>query len=72
MRNNGSLQNYDEVRERNGLMRREAVAEAMHDALTRKIAEHKASPVTNPFRQPKYPNPTNKKQFKPAKIEVTK
>ena len=71
MRNNGSLMNYDERRERAGLMRKEAVAEAMSDALDRKIAEHKASPVTNPFRQPKYPNPTNKKQFKPAKIEVS-
>ena len=67
--NHGSLFNYDELRERNGLMRSEDVAAAMADALTRKIASHKASPVTDPFRQTKYPRWRGRTVHTVAKIE---
>ena len=54
---------WDERRERARLMRREDVAAEMADALTRRIAQHKANPVTDPFRQPRYPRVNGKTVF---------
>ena len=51
---------FDSLRERNGLMRREDVDAATRDALERRVAAHKPSPVTAPPRQPIYPNPTDR------------
>ncbi len=57
------LLDYDAARERRGLPRREEVDAATRDALLRRVAAHMANPVTDPFRQPTYPNPTNKTNF---------
>ena len=65
--NNGAPLNFDELRERRGLMRREDVDAAVRQALRDKAEAHKAAPVTNPMRQPVYPNPTNRTLHKVAK-----
>lgn len=57
------LLDYDAARERRGLLRREDVDAATRDALRRRVAAHKANPITDPPRQPTYPNPTNKTKF---------
>lgn len=67
----GALLNFDDARERHGLMRREDVDAAVRQAMRDRIARHKAAPVTDPFRQPVYPNPTNRTLHKVAKSEVT-
>ncbi len=59
----GSLADFDALRERHGLMRREEVDAAAREAMLRRIAQHKANPVTDPFRQPTYANPTNATKF---------
>ncbi len=45
----------DEARERFGLARREDVTNMTAEAFHERIKRHKASPVTDPFRQPLYP-----------------
>jgi hypothetical protein len=57
------LVDFNAARERQGLMRREEVDAATREALRRRVARHKANPVTDPFRQPAYPNPKNKTKF---------
>ncbi len=57
------LLDYDEARERRGLMRRDEVDAATRDALLRRIKAHMDNPVTDPFRQPEYPNPKNQMKF---------
>ena len=59
----GGILNFDARRERLGLMRREDVDPAVRNALLDRIAKHKANPVTDPPRQPVYPNPTNRRVF---------
>ena len=59
----GRILDFDALRERRGLMRREDVDSAVREAMRRRIAQHKAHPVTDPFRQPVYPNPTNRTLF---------
>jgi hypothetical protein len=66
----GRLMDFDDLRERNGLMRREELSAAVGDAIDRKIANHKASPVTNPFRQPSYPRPNGRTLHTVAKEQV--
>ena len=61
--NGGKLLDFDALRERRGLMRREEVDAATRDALLARIAKHKASPVSDPPRQPQFPNVTNKTRF---------
>jgi hypothetical protein len=56
----GKLLDFDELRERRGLMRREEVDPAVREAMLNRIAKHKANPITDPPRQPVYPNPTNR------------
>lgn len=55
--------NVDEMRERSGYARREDVPAMVQEAFWEKAKQHKASPVTDPGRQPEYPNPTGKTQF---------
>lgn len=55
--------NIDEARERAGLPERGKVDQLIREALWDAAQKHKASPVTNPGRQPEYPNPTGKVQF---------
>ena len=59
----GKLLDFDALRERRGLMRREEVDAATRQALLDRIAKHKANPVSDPPRQPVYPNPTKKMRF---------
>ncbi len=59
----GTLLDFDTLRERHGLMRREEVDTATRDAMMRRVAQHKANPVSDPARQPVYPNPTGKTMF---------
>ena len=59
----GSVLDFDALRERRGLMRREKVDAEVREAMLRRIAQHKAHPVTDPFRQPIRPNPTNRTLF---------
>jgi hypothetical protein len=50
----GRAVDFDALREKHGLMRREEVDAAVRDALRRRIAQHRANPVTDPFRQPEW------------------
>ncbi len=63
LRLRSTVLDYDALREKRGLMRREEVDAAIRNALADRIARHKSSPVTDPFRQPHYPNPTGKTVF---------
>lgn len=56
----GSLLDFDALRERHGLMRREDVDPATREALLRRVAQHKANPITDPQRVPARRNPTNR------------
>ena len=56
----GSVMDFDSLREKHNLMRREDVAAASSEAFWDRIKAHRASPVTDPFRQMTYPNPTAK------------
>ena len=60
MEKHGSLIDFDEARERHGQMRREDVPAAISEALRERARKHLANPVTDPARQPIYPNPTEK------------
>jgi hypothetical protein len=60
----GGLADFDALRERRGLMRREEVDPAVREAMLRRIAQHKANPITDPPRQPVYQNPTNRVVYK--------
>lgn len=55
-----SFVNFDEARERRGLLPRDKVDAAVREAMQDRIRRHKASPVTDPQRQPVRPNPTNR------------
>lgn len=66
----GHLADFNALRERRGLMRREDVDAATREALAQRIARHKANPVSDPFRQPVYPNPTGRLRF-PVGKKVT-
>ena len=59
----GGLLDFNALRERRGLMRREDMDAAVREAMRRRVAQHKANPVTDPPRQPVYPNPANRKVF---------
>jgi hypothetical protein len=51
---------FDEARERAGLMRREEVDAATRQAFRDRIKKHRQNPRTDPVRQMDYPNPTEK------------
>jgi len=59
----GTLLDFDEARERSGMMRREDVDTATREALVKRIARHKANPISDPARVPKHPNPTGRTLF---------
>ena len=52
--------NNDELRERSGLARKEDVQAFTQEAFAARIRRHKASPITDPWKQFKYPNPTQR------------
>ncbi len=58
-----SFVDFDEAREKRGLMRREDVDAAVRQAMRDRVARHKANPITDPARQPIYPNPTGRIVF---------
>lgn len=66
MAKQGALVDFDVAREKRGLMRREDVDAAVRDAMLRRVEQHKANPVTDPFRQPVRQNPTGRTVFKGA------
>lgn len=55
--------NVDEMREREGLARREDVTEMTREAFHERRQRHLSSPITDPVRQYQYPNPTHKVLF---------
>ena len=59
----GKVVDFDAMRERRGLMRREKVDEAIREGFWEMAKKHKASVVTDPGRQPRYPNPLHKMKF---------
>lgn len=56
----GALLNFDELRERRGLLPRDQVDSAVRQAMLDRIARHKANPISDPFRKPLYPNPNQR------------
>ncbi len=63
VRRSGSVVDFDTLREKHNLMRREDVDAAVREAFMDRIRRHKANPVTDPVRQVRYPNPTQRKLF---------
>ncbi len=63
LRTKGSIVNFDELREKSGLMRHADVKEATAEAFWERIKAHRASPVTDPPRQPLYPRVNNRTLF---------
>ncbi len=63
LKDGGKLFDFDALREKRGLMRREDVDAATRQAFHERIARHKANLVSDPFRVPERENPTEKKLF---------
>jgi hypothetical protein len=59
----GRSLDFDALREKHGLMRREEVDAATREALLQRVAKHKANPISDPPRQPQRPNPTQRRNF---------
>ena len=59
----GSVFDFDDLRERAGAMPREKVAEMAQYAFDDRIKRHKASRVTDPWRQFRYANPKKRTVF---------
>ena len=59
----GKILDFDALRDRRGLMRREKVDTEVREAMLRRVAKHKANPITDPPRKLKYRNPTNRKVY---------
>lgn len=59
----GRIFDFDTLREKAGLARKEHAAQAISEAIMARVAKHKANPRTDPFRQMKYPNPTQRVLF---------
>lgn len=50
----GTTADFDELREKHGLMRREDVDAAVREAMRDRIKKHRANPITDPPRIPHY------------------
>ncbi len=59
----GSHWDFDDLREQAGEMPREKVAEMAAYAFWDRVRRHRASPVTDPFRQFNYPRIRGRTQF---------
>jgi hypothetical protein len=55
----GNGSDFAGLREKHGYRRKEDFDRALREALQERIARHKASPITDPFRVPKMPAPEN-------------
>lgn len=63
LKKDGRLLDYDTLREKHGLMRREDVDASIRQALRDRVAQHKANPVSDPPRVPLRANPGNRMLF---------
>jgi len=63
----GRVLDFDALRDRRGLMRREKVDTEVREAMLRRVAHHKANPITDPPRKLKYRNPTNRTVYTKGK-----
>ena len=59
----GTVLDFDSLREKHGLMRREDADAAIREAFRERIRKHKANPVTDPFRVPQYVRVNNRMVF---------
>lgn len=59
----GTTVDFDSLRERHGLMRKEDVDAATREAFWERAQKHKANPISDPARQPKYPRVRGKTVF---------
>lgn len=59
----GGQFDFDDLREREGMIERSKLAEAAQYAFWDRVKRHRASPVTDPFKQFRYPNPRNRVVF---------
>ncbi len=59
----GSQFDFDDLRERAGELPREKVAEMTAYAYWDRLQRHKASPVTDPWKRMRYPNPKGRTKF---------
>ena len=59
----GAMFDFDALRERHGLIRREQADAAVREAIRERIRHHKANPVTDPFRVPQYVRVNEKRVF---------
>lgn len=64
----GSIVDFDELREKARLPRREDVKQLTAEAFHERIKAHLASPITDPPRQPRYVRPNGKTVHTVAKI----
>lgn len=62
-RYNGQTVDFDVLREKHGQMRREDAGIAIQEAVHERIKAHKASPRTDPPREPHYVRPNEKTVF---------
>ena len=67
----GNILNFDALREKHGLMRREEVDAAIRTAFYERVKKHKANPITDPFRQPQYERPNKRTLFPVGSKEST-
>ena len=63
MQKRGRPVDFDDLRDRAGLMRRENVDAAMREAMYDRIRRHKANPITDPARVPHYVRVNEKTVF---------
>lgn len=63
MAKSGRIVDFDALREKHGLMRREDIGPAMSEALSERIRRHKANPITDPPRERRYPRINGKVVF---------
>ena len=59
----GNILDFDALREKHGLMRREEVDAAIREAFYERIKKHKANPITDPPRLPQYVRPNERTVF---------
>ena len=59
----GSVFDFDALREKHGLVRRENVRDAVCEAFAERIKRHKANMRTDPPRVPQYPRVNGKMVF---------
>ena len=59
----GTLMDFDTLREKAGLVRKEDLTNVVAQTFRDRLAKHKANPRTDPIRQPKYPKWRDRQVF---------